>query len=110
MCFDTCHVFAAGYDLRTPDAYAATMAAFDTIIGLDQIRAIHVNDAKRELGSRVDRHEHIGRGTLGREAFRCLMRDARFADVPKLLETPKGDIRGREWDAINLAVLRRLAR
>ncbi|MBM4033733.1 MAG: deoxyribonuclease IV, partial [Planctomycetes bacterium] len=109
VCLDTCHVFAAGYDLRTPDAYAATMGEFDRIVGLCQIRAIHVNDAKRELGSHVDRHEHVGRGKLGRGAFRLLMCDERFADVPKLLETPKLDARGKDWDAANLRVLRRLA-
>ncbi len=110
VCFDTCHVFAAGYDLRTPDAYEATIGEFHRAIGLEQIRAIHVNDSKRELGSRVDRHEHIGRGKLGRQAFRCLMRDPRFAAVPKLLETPKGSFCGKGWDPVNLAVLRRLAR
>ncbi|MBM4040617.1 MAG: deoxyribonuclease IV [Planctomycetes bacterium] len=109
VCLDTCHVFAAGYDLRTPDAYAATMAEFDRVVGLGRVQAIHLNDAKRELGSRVDRHEHLGRGRLGREAFRCLLRDPRFAAVPKLLETPKTDERGKEWDPVNLALLRRLA-
>ncbi len=109
VCFDTCHVFTAGYDLRTAGAYAATVAEFDRVVGLRHIHAVHANDAKRELGSRVDRHEHIGRGKLGREAFRCLLRDPRFAGVPKLLETPKTDERGREWDRANLALLRRLA-
>jgi deoxyribonuclease-4 len=109
VCLDTCHVFAAGYDLRTPECYEATMAEFDQLIGLARIRAIHVNDSKRELGSRVDRHAHIGRGKLGRGAFRLVMRDARFAEVPKLLETPKSEARGKDWDATNLAVLRRLA-
>ena len=110
VCFDTCHVFAAGYDLRTRRAYQATMREFDRVIGLDRIQAFHLNDAKLGLGSRRDRHAHIGRGTLGREAFRCLMRDRRFAAVPKLLETPKEKRRGRDWDAINLATLRRLAK
>ena len=110
VCFDTCHVFAAGYDLRTRRAYQATMREFDRVIGLDRIQAFHLNDAKLGLGSRRDRHAHIGRGKLGREAFRCLMRDRRFAAVPKLLETPKEKRRGRDWDAINLATLRRLAK
>ncbi len=110
VCLDTCHVFAAGYDLRTAAGYRAVMGEFDRVVGLDRIRAIHVNDSKRELGSRVDRHEHIGRGKLGRLAFQILMRDARFAEVPKLLETPKEDARGKCWDATNLSLLRRLAR
>ncbi len=105
VCFDTCHVFAAGYDLRTAAAYDATMEAFDREIGTARIRAFHVNDSKKGLGCRVDRHEHIGRGEIGREAFRRLMRDTRFADVPKVLETPKdGDM-----DRVNLRLLRRLA-
>lgn len=110
VCFDTAHVFAAGYDLRTPTAYEATMAEFDRVVGLSRIRAFHVNDAKRELGSRVDRHEHIGRGKLGRGAFRCLLRDARFATLPKIIETPKEDAERSDWDAVNLTLLRRLAR
>lgn len=108
VCFDTCHVFAAGYDLRTPNAYGATMAEFDRVVGVERIRAVHVNDSKRELGSRVDRHEHVGRGRLGREAFRCLLRDPRFDAVPNLLETPKTDAAGKDWDRANLATLRRL--
>ncbi|MEX0820203.1 MAG: deoxyribonuclease IV, partial [Pirellulaceae bacterium] len=79
VCLDTCHVFAAGYPLATPDDYDATMQKFDSLIGLDRIVAFHLNDSKRELGSRVDRHEHIGRGQLGLEPFRNLLNDARFA-------------------------------
>jgi len=110
VCFDTCHVFAAGYDLRTPETYEATMAEFDRVVGLSRIHAVHVNDAKRDLGSRVDRHEQIGRGKLGRGAFRCLLRDARLAAVPKIIETPKEDDERDDWDMANLRLLRRLAR
>jgi len=105
VCFDTCHVFASGYDLRTRAAYDGTMEAFERIVGLDRVRAFHVNDSKKGLGSRVDRHEHIGRGEIGLEAFRCLMGDARFRRVPKVIETPKEG----EMDPVNLGVLRRLA-
>jgi len=110
VCFDTCHVFAAGYDLRTASAYKATMAEFDRVVGLERIGAVHVNDAKLGLGSRRDRHAHIGKGELGREAFRLLMRDQRFAAVPKLLETPKEDATRKDWDRVNLGTLRRLAK
>jgi len=110
VCLDTCHVFAAGYDLRTPRAYRRTLARFDRLIGLDRLGAIHLNDSLRGLGSRLDRHEHIGRGRIGRAGFAQFVRDRRLADVPMILETPKGlDDRGRDWDAVNAAVLRRLA-
>ncbi len=91
VCLDTCHVFAAGYELRNKRAWNATFKEFDEIIGLDYLRVIHVNDSKKPLGSRVDRHEHLGEGELGLEPFRFLMQDKRFVDVPKILETPKGD-------------------
>ena len=107
VCFDTCHAFAAGYDLSTPEGYEATMAQFDRLLGAGRIGAFHVNDCKKALGSRVDRHEHIGRGTIGREAFRMLMQDGRFRETPKILETPKGE--SNEFDLMNLAVLRELA-
>lgn len=90
-CLDTCHVFAAGYDLRTPRAYEETLHAFDSAIGLGRLRAVHVNDSKKDLGGRVDRHEHIGKGHLGLAAFRHLMNDERLLSVPLLLETPKDD-------------------
>jgi deoxyribonuclease IV len=106
LCFDTCHVFAAGYPMGTPADYQATMAAFDRHVGLDRIKAFHLNDSRRELGSRVDRHEHIGRGHLGREPFRLLLADPRFRHVPMYLETPKGDENGEDLDAMNLHVLR----
>ena len=108
VCFDTCHAFAAGYDMRTRKAYRATWREFDKVIGIDELFAFHLNDSRRELGSRIDRHEHIGQGKLGEDAFRFIMRDERFRDVPKVLETPKG--KGMYWDRRNLALLRRLAR
>jgi deoxyribonuclease-4 len=89
LCLDTCHVFAAGYDLRTRHGYDETMRQLDAEVGLQRLIAVHVNDSKRELGSRVDRHEHIGRGHLGLDAFRWLMNDKRLHEVPLVLETPK---------------------
>jgi deoxyribonuclease-4 len=109
ICFDTCHVFAAGYRLRTRREYRATMQLFDDVVGLHHIRAFHLNDSARERGSRVDRHAHIGRGQIGREMFRCLLRDRRFDEVPMYLETPKGEEDGVDLDEINLRTLRRLA-
>ncbi len=89
ICFDTCHVFVGGYDMRTKETYERTWKLFDTILGLDLLKLIHINDSKKELGSRIDRHEHIGKGQLGYEPFRLLFNDQRFFDVPKILETPK---------------------
>lgn len=106
VCLDTSHIFAAGYDLRTPDTYAATLDTFDRIIGLGRLRAIHLNDSKADLGSRVDRHDHIGQGRLGPEAFRLVVNDPRFAQLPGLLETPKSD--DLHEDVENLRVLRAL--
>jgi len=106
VCFDTSHVFAAGYGLRTPAAYAATMAEFDRLLGLDLLRCFHLNDSKKGLGSRVDRHEHIGQGLLGLEPFRLLLNDPRFVHLPGLLETPKGP--EMQEDVENLRVLRGL--
>jgi deoxyribonuclease-4 len=111
VCIDTCHVFAAGYPMATPKQYKATFRELDRIVGLKLIKAFHLNDSKRELGSRVDRHEHIGRGQLGLEPFRFLLNDARFKKIPMYLETPKevdGENRGLELDAMNLATLRGL--
>lgn len=90
-CFDTCHVFVAGYDIRTQEALAATLDEFDRVIGLDRLKVVHVNDAKKPLGSRVDRHEHIGDGELGREAFRILLHEPRLQHVPVILETPDAE-------------------
>jgi len=106
VCYDTCHTFAAGYDITTPEGYKKTFDEFDRIIGLDRLHCFHVNDSKKGLNSRVDRHEHIGQGTMGLEGFRQLVNDPRFAMVPKILETPKGD--NDEMDAINLKTLRDL--
>lgn len=108
VCVDTCHVFAAGYPLSCDNDYAKTFSEFDRVIGLGRIKAFHLNDSKRELGSRVDRHEHIGHGQLGLKAFQLLLNDPRFRQVPMYLETPKGEHQGRPWDAINLETLRGL--
>ncbi len=106
ICLDTCHTFAAGYDISSTEGYSATMREFNRLIGVGRISVFHVNDSKRELGSRVDRHTHIGRGEIGLEGFGCLVNDPRFARVPKILETPKGeDLRE---DRMNLAKLRSL--
>jgi deoxyribonuclease-4 len=106
-CFDTCHAFAAGYDIGTEKAYRATMQAFDRVLGLERLLAIHLNDAKQGLGSKRDRHEHIGRGAIGIDGFRCIMNDRRLKDVPKILETPKG--KGVvDYDRMNLKRVRSL--
>jgi deoxyribonuclease-4 len=110
ICFDTCHVFAAGYPFGTKKEYAETMRAFDAAVGLDRIKAFHLNDSRRPLGSRVDRHAHIGRGEMGREPFRRLLTDRRFRDTPMYLETPKGEEDGVDLDVINLRLLRRMAK
>ena len=107
VCLDTCHVFAAGYDLASEAGYGAMMDEFDRLIGCEKLRLFHVNDSKKPCGSRVDRHEHVGRGCIGETGFACLMRDARFTAVPKILETPPGEKNAD--DLRNLALLRRLA-
>jgi len=106
VCFDTEHAFAAGYDLRTKEGYERTFAEFDETIGLEILVAFHLNDAKKDLGCRVDRHEHIGKGFIGLEAFRLLMNDRRFWGLPMCLETPKSD--DCHEDRENLATLRNL--
>jgi len=108
VCVDTCHVFAAGYDLRTRKSYAAVMSELDRAVGLGRVAAFHLNDCKKDLGCRVDRHEHIGKGFLGVDAFRWLMNDPRFDGVPMLLETPKGPDLAE--DKVNLALLRSLVK
>ncbi len=112
VCFDTCHVFAAGYDIRSPEAYAATMTEFDRIVGLDQIKCFHLNDSKFELGQRKDRHAHIGQGHIGLLGFANFVNDPRWADHPAHLETPKteedDDGNEIEMDPVNLATLRKL--
>lgn len=107
VCIDTCHIFAAGYDISTEDGYEKTFKEFDDIIGLKKLVAFHMNDSKKGLGSKVDRHEHIGKGMIGKNAFRFLMQDGRFASIPKILETPKGE--DLKEDKMNLAVLRKLS-
>lgn len=106
VCVDTCHLLAAGYDIRTPRAYGKTMKELDRLVGSRNVVALHLNDSKTPLGSRVDRHEHIGRGHVGLEGFRCLLADPRWRDVPMVLETPKSD--DLHEDVENLRVLREL--
>jgi deoxyribonuclease-4 len=106
LCLDTCHAFAAGYDIRTQEGYEKTIGELDRLIGIKKLRAFHVNDSKKDIGSHVDRHFHIGKGFIGLEAFRFLINDKRFAAIPKILETPKGD--GFQLDRRNLATLRSL--
>lgn len=110
VCVDTCHIFAAGYPLASKKDYKETFAAFDREVGIDRIVAFHINDSKKDLGSRVDRHEHIGLGKLGIEPFEHLMNDRRFKKMPMYLETAK-EIEpktGKPWDEINMGVLRKL--
>jgi len=106
VCFDTEHAFAAGYDIRTKEGYEQTFAEFDDAIGIDRLAAFHLNDSKKEFHSRVDRHEHIGKGYIGVEAFRLLMNDQRFWGLPMCLETPKGP--DLKEDRENLTVLHSL--
>jgi deoxyribonuclease-4 len=117
VCLDTCHLLCAGYDVTTEAGYRATFREFDRVVGIDRIAVFHLNDSKKPCGSRVDRHEHIGKGCLGLEPFRRLLNDARFARLPMLLETPKlatPESRRRSdvdpWDARNLRTLRKLMR
>ena len=108
VCLDTAHLFAAGYDFRGRK-YAAFRKHLGKTVGMSRVKVLHLNDSKKDLGSRVDRHEHIGRGKIGLEGFRPFLRDNAFARIPKILETEKGkDDRGRSWDAVNLEVLRSL--
>jgi deoxyribonuclease-4 len=108
ICFDTCHAFAAGYDLRTPEGYEQTIASLDRLIGLEHLKAIHLNDSLGDLGSHLDRHVHIGMGNLGLEAFRLLLNDPRLKRLPMVLETPKGP--DMKEDVANLSTLRGLSR
>ena len=108
VCVDTCHVFAAGYGLSTPKEYRATIKALRQTVGLDQVKAFHVNDSKSPRGSRVDRHAHIGAGQIGLEGFRLLVNDRRFRNTPMYLETRKQQIDGEEMDVVNLRTLRSL--
>lgn len=108
VCIDTCHLFAAGYPISTEKDYQQTMRVLDKTVGRNRVRAFHLNDSAKPFGSRVDRHAHIGRGLIGKEAFRLLVNDRRFRKVPMYIETPKGQEKGKDLDAINLRTLRRL--
>jgi deoxyribonuclease-4 len=106
VCFDTCHVFSSGYDFRSDKAYAELFEAFEGTIGIYRLRLFHVNDSKRDLGSKIDRHEHPGQGCIGAKAFSFLLNDARFDEIPFLLETPKGkDEKGVDLDLKNIRFL-----
>ncbi|MCB9248183.1 MAG: deoxyribonuclease IV [Ignavibacteriales bacterium] len=106
VCIDTAHLFAAGYDFRTRETYYKTMQDFDKIIGLEKLKCFHMNGSKKELGSRVDRHEHIGNGFIGIEGFKNIMNDEKLISIPKILETPKG--KEQLEDLENLEVLKSL--
>lgn len=108
VCYDTCHTFAAGYDIRDEKSYGKVFDEFDRVIGMDRLKAIHLNDSKGELGGRLDRHEHIGKGRIGLEGFRSIMNDEGLDLVPKLLETPKD--KEMTEDRMNLETLRRLVK
>ena len=108
VCLDTAHLFAAGYDFRGR-RYAAFRKELSRDVGLSRVKVIHMNDSKKDLGSRVDRHDHIGRGKIGVEGFKPFVRDEAWEKVPKILETPKEkDEKGRDWDVVNLEILRSL--
>ena len=107
ICFDTCHAFAAGYDLRTVEGYAAVMDEFDRLLGVERLALFHLNDSKKPLGSRVDRHDHVGKGQIGPVGFQALMQDARFAGIAKIIETPGGE--NHCYDLENLGLLRQMA-
>src|SRR5213078_4395746 len=108
VCLDTAHLFAAGYDFRGRK-YAKFRKEIEKTVGLSRVKVIHMNDSKKELGSRVDRHDHIGRGKIGLEGFKPIVRDQAFAKIPKIIETPKGkDDKGRDWDEVNVEALRSL--
>lgn len=106
VCIDTAHLFAAGYDIRNPENYKIVINSFDKIIGLNLLKCIHMNDSKKELGSRIDRHEHIGKGFIGLKGFSNIMNDKKLTAIPKILETPKG--KDQKEDLININRLRRL--
>lgn len=111
VCLDTCHLFAAGYDFRSAGDYASMIAELDRQVGIRRVRCIHVNDSVKPLASRVDRHAHIGEGEIGLAGFRHFVNDPRWAGLPMILETPKGeDDQGRDYDVVNLSRLRRLIR
>lgn len=107
VCFDTCHVFASGYDIRDKESYNVTMEKLNRIIGLEKVKVIHMNDSKSGLDSKIDRHMHIGRGYIGLEAFKLIMNDFHFLNVPKIIETPKEN-NPKKYDRMNLDLLRGL--
>lgn len=112
VCLDTCHLLASGYDLCSEEGYRDTFARFDELVGIDRLKVFHVNDSKKPCGSRVDRHEHIGKGCIGLEPFRRLLNDPRFAHLPMILETEKSETKGIALDPLdemNLATLRSLS-
>jgi deoxyribonuclease-4 len=104
VCLDTCHIYVAGYDIRTPETYAATTSEFGRLVGFDRLKIIHANDAKKPLGSKVDRHEHIGEGEIGIDAFNWLVNDPRIQHVPMIVETPEAET----MHAVNVAKLQSL--
>lgn len=104
ICFDTAHVFASGYDISTEHGYRNTMKYLNRIIGIDFLLAFHLNDSLSPLGSKLDRHAHIGKGLIGEKTFSLILNDERFKERPMIIETPKEG----NWDAINLATLRKL--
>lgn len=108
VCIDSCHIFAAGYGLQTKEEYDETMQQLDEHVGLSRVKAWHLNDSKKGRGSRVDRHEHIGEGCIGPEAFRFILNDPHFKDLPMILETKKEIRDGQDMDAVNLGVLKSL--
>ncbi len=107
VCIDTCHIFAAGYDIRTEKGYRQTMQRFDEVIGLDRLYAFHCNDSKYDLGTHKDRHEHLGKGFIGKDAFGFIMRDPRLKKIPKIIETEKDE--AGKFDRMNLGLLLKLA-
>ena len=111
VCFDTCHVFAAGYDFKSKESYRHLFEEFDNIIGLKYLKLFHINDSKTRLGSRIDRHDHPGKGFIGIEPFSYFLNDSKFAEIPFILETPKGvDANDVNFDIINLRLLKNLIR
>jgi len=109
VCLDTCHVFAAGYDIKSEKGYQQTIKDFDRIIGLERLKVLHINDSKTDFASHVDRHEHLGKGKIGKSGFAHIVNDKRLNKLPLILETPKGTSPGgRDFDKLNLATLRRL--
>jgi deoxyribonuclease IV len=108
ICLDTCHVYAAGFDITQTESYETFFLSFQKLIGLNRIKCIHANDSKNPLGSGVDRHQHIGLGHLGLGTFQRLLNDPRLDGIPFVLETPKGEKEGKNWDAINIRKLKKL--